>query len=208
MPKKLKIAIVGAGGQGKTTLVKRIVSDLKYERYDVGEVVEYARSYIEEYGGISEAWEQVLIFDGQYERERLAVENYDIVVCDITCWVSLVYSVLYLDLDNKKHRGLMAWLFKKTLDIITTYDMCFYLPKVLKVETDKVRRKWNDDLGATDDAIDHNVDTVDIKVKAFMDLMAIKYILVEDANFEKRVVFVKDEIKKLMGKVESKNENE
>jgi len=186
----VKISIVGAGGQGKTSLVKRLVSDLKIDGYDAVEVVEYARSFIEECGGVQSAWEQLEIMMGQFERERRAAERYEIVVSDITSWLAFPYSTEYVDYSSKRDRYILKRLFGRVLDVCHLYDYCFYLPKIFLLQLDAVRMEWNNTT-RSDNTLDEKAQVVDEKIRAFMVLFDIDYINVEQQDITERVNFIR-----------------
>lgn len=189
----MKITIVGAGGQGKTSLVKRLVSDLKIEGYDSVEILEYARSYIEKCGAPENPWEQWEIMMGQYHREKDADGKYDIVVCDINPWVAAAYTPIFVDFKNKKHLHMLKKIMDKAIDTCHDYDYIFYLPKIFKVEMDSVRKDWSGD--EDQQKLDASMDKVDNALVSFMNLFGMNYIPITVVGIDERVQFIREHIK-------------
>ena len=187
----MKISVIGAGGQGKTSLVKRLVSDLKIDGFDAVEVVEYARSFIEECGGVQSAWEQLEIMEGQLERERNS-EKYEIVVCDITPWLAFPYATTFVDYTSKRDRYVLKRILGRALDICHQYDHCFYLPKIFNLQADEVRKEWAEKAAKNGVAnLDGQAMQIDDKIKAFMILFDIPYTTIDATDISERVRFIR-----------------
>lgn len=184
----MKIAIIGASGQGKTTLTKKLVLDLGLDGYDVTDVVEFARSYIEKYQVPRNVWQQLYICDGQRKREGRACNKYDIVVCDSTSWLASVYAAYIMDFKDKEQMHVLRKVIKQGLEDVLSYDYCFYLPKKLDVKMDQIRKAWDEDLNKQSIIIDD-------KIMAFMTLFNIKYKQIESVDICERVNFIRETIK-------------
>lgn len=186
----MKIAIVGAGGQGKTALVKRIVSDLKVLSKDATEVVEYARSYIDECEAPENPWEQLEIIEEQLKRERQAQESYEIVVCDIAVWIAAVYASFLTDFKNPKHIHVLKRIMNTAIETCHSYDYIFYLPKIFMVMPDKTRTKWFKQYSKKVEELDSGIVSTDEMILSFMTLFKINYIEVDAVDIKERSDFI------------------
>jgi len=183
----MKIAIVGAGGQGKTALVKRLVSDLKVLSKDATEVVEYARSYIDACGAPENPWEQLEIIQEQLKREKEAQESYEILVCDITVWIAAVYASFLTDFTNLKHVHVLKRIMNVAIDTCHSYDYCFYLPKNFAPMADKTRMKWRDQYS---EGLDRGMASIDEMILGYMSLFKVPYIEVDAVDIKERSDFI------------------
>lgn len=190
--KPMKIAIISAPSQGKTTLVKGLVASLKADGHDAVEVMEMARDYIDICGTPQNPHEQVLIYLGQLEREQKVEPLYKILVCDLTVWMSMVYATLYTNIMDKKHFYAFNYLLEKTIKSIYNYDHCFYLPVNFDGFEDETRKDWNKMSGFKN--VDDGIKVIDEKIKAYMTLFNVPFCIVKETDKEERIKFIRKTI--------------
>ena len=186
----MRVAFVSTASQGKTCLVKRLVSDLKIAGNDCTEVVEFARDYIEMYGPPENLWEQLEFCRAQRAREELAARNYEVLVIDNPIWLPSVYGTRNLDPHSVKDIYPHQKLLEIGLESIKNYDYTFYIRKLFETQFDNVRKDWGKGIDA-----EKEFNIIDKKILGFMHLYNVKYHVVDTSNIEERVNIVRGVVK-------------
>lgn len=166
-----KIAIAGGPGSGKTSLSRALTNYLYCNRgLNVQYVSEFARDLINDIISVTGKYvpqisDQILIFEGQIERELLISKNVDYFVTDSPVFLPLIFTrqnikcyqdgLVYENLYNKFHLQ-MNHLYK--------YDHIFFINHEKKYLKDGTR------IQTEEEAKD-----IGKKIKGFMDFHDIKY---------------------------------
>lgn len=127
--KPLVIGFAGVPSCGKTTLARLVAGHSKEHGFQTEIVPEYAREYIERFGRIEEAWEQLVVFLAQNRRENevLATTKRDLVIIETPGIIGYAYARLLAAAGDEKGRNVLGTLG----ELIATGnhpDMVFYLP--------------------------------------------------------------------------------
>jgi nicotinamide riboside kinase len=176
MPKK--IAILGGPGTGKTTLCKQLDVDYSLAGYVSSVCLEFARSYIAEYGVPVSIFEQFLLYEGQKRREK-ELDYCDIIFCDNATILNYVYGLMAANLKDVKEVYALMKLYEWAMKDLPGYEV-FYIPREFAMNKDGIRYQ--------DEEFAHEVDT---KIKNFLDIMNVPYTVVT-GDMDHRVQIVKD----------------
>lgn len=141
-----KIAFIGIPGSGKTTLTRRLATELSLN-HNVEIIEEFARSYISKLGGIESVTEQFLITEKQIQREEHI--KADILITDSPVFQGFNYLNDLIS-DSKKDSFYVTEIFKRIYEynIESPYDIVFHIPPDIKPNKDGVRpdlhfdREW------------------------------------------------------------------
>ncbi len=181
MPKK--IAILGGPGTGKTTLCKQLDVDYSLAGYVSSVCLEFARSYIAEYGVPVSIFEQFLLYEGQKRREKeldyCDIIYCDIIFCDNATILNYVYGLMAANLKDVKEVYALMKLYEWAMKDLPGYEV-FYIPREFAMNKDGIRYQ--------DEEFAHEVDT---KIKNFLDIMNVPYTVVT-GDMDHRVQIVKD----------------
>jgi nicotinamide riboside kinase len=174
----MKIAFIGARDSGKTVLARQLANTLSLLGFNADHVVEAVRSYLRHYvfpyDRKPDLLDQIMIYEGQRERER-ELSDCEILVCDSATPICYVFTLFRNpDLQNKRDRMIVDRLWHGMLDDLSTYDLFFYLPPIVK------DRKANGD----------NRDRYDEMLKAALTLFDIPHHKVEAEDLREREDFV------------------
>jgi nicotinamide riboside kinase len=121
----MKIAIIGAHGTFKTTLVYFLAGVLKAKGKNVGIIREVARAcpyFKVEHGNVlAQNW--ILLTQAQWEREYQ--DTYDYILCDRSLVDNYIYA---LEAYEKESQPVPAWLEPFVLHHAKSYDILFKTP--------------------------------------------------------------------------------
>lgn len=179
--KTKKIAILGGPCTGKTTLCKQLDVDFSLAGYNSSVCLEYARSYIAEYGPPTSIFEQFLLYEGQKRRER-ELDYCDIIFCDNATILNYVYGLMSCDFKSSKEIYALMKLFEWAMKDLPGYEV-FYVPREFGLDKDGIRYQDED-----------FANVVDQKIKNFLDIMNVPYHVVK-GDMATRVKTVKDVVK-------------
>jgi thymidylate kinase len=150
-----KVAVTGAHGTGKTTLISAVFNRLKPE-FDVTLTAEVPRLFIEDFGdptffqrGNNSFARQTMILARQIELEsHLAQRGHQIILCDRTVVDHWAYTETLFPIDVKTIEG-RGWrdMVKRWLD---SYKIIVGLPIEFPIELDNVRE--------ADEQFQHEID--------------------------------------------------
>jgi len=121
----MKIAIIGAHGTFKTTLVYFLAGVLKAKGKNVGIIREVARAcpYFKVAHGNVLAQNWIILTQSQWEREYQ--DTYDYVLCDRSLVDNYIYA---LEAYEKEEQPIPAWLEPFVLHHAKSYDVLFKTP--------------------------------------------------------------------------------
>ncbi len=138
------IGFVGAPSTGKTTLARAVANAAGLRGLSVEFVTEYARNYIQRFGGIEERWEQLLIFDAQARREDDALRTgADIVIAETPTFTGYAYGSMATG-AGAKSREVMHTLHRWMIARLSLYSQIYYIPPEIGMQMDGVRRESED----------------------------------------------------------------
>jgi len=141
MGKQRVIGFVGAPSTGKTTLARAVANAVGLRGLSVEFVTEYARNYIQRFGGIEECWEQLLIFDIQARREDDAMRTgADVVIAETPTFTGYAYGAAAA-VDGPKAREAMHTLHRWTAERLSLYSQVYYVPLEIGMQKDGVRQE-------------------------------------------------------------------
>ncbi|MFZ5642999.1 MAG: AAA family ATPase [Bacillota bacterium] len=181
MHKQRKIAIIGGPGTGKTTLVKQLDVEYSMAGYTSDVCLEFARTYIVNYGVPSNIFEQFLLYEGQKQREY-EFKHCEILFCDNATILNYVYGLMCCDYNNPKEVYSLMKLFEWAMKDLPGYQV-FYVPREFDLIKDGVRYQ-DDDFAVM----------IDKKIKNFLDIMNVPYTVIQ-GDLKTRV----DRVKEIIG---------
>lgn len=141
--KRRVVGFVGAPSAGKTTLARAVANEAGLRGLSVEFVAEYARTYIQRFGGASSVFDQLLIFDGQARREDDAIgAGADLVVAETPVFTGYAYGLATMGRGASPREAealevLHRWIRKR----VAVYDIVYYLPMELPLQRDGTRRE-------------------------------------------------------------------
>ncbi len=177
-----KIAIIGGPGTGKTTLVKQLDVDYSLAGYNSDVCLEFARTYIVNYGVPTNIFEQFLLYEGQKQREA-EFRHCEILFCDNATILNYVYGLISCDYNNPKEVYSLMKLFEWAMKDLPGYQKIFYVPREFSLTSDGVRYQ-NEEFAVM----------LDKKIRNFLDIMNVPYTVVQ-GNMKTRV----DKVKEIIG---------
>ncbi|AEO93552.1 thymidylate kinase [Bacillus phage G] len=185
MKKAKTVSIVGSPGSGKSTLASQINSLLKTSGINSVFIEEYVTEFIGEFGIPYKMEHQQVIFDKQYDKERMFSQNKDFVVCDSASWLSYIYGRQYYDSPlEKQDIATLNHLHKKALESLEYWDFVFYLPTPETYGLDGVRYHTQEESNKLDKMI-----------KGWLEIENVQYIDLSHIEVGKRI----DEVMKRIG---------
>lgn len=192
----IRIGISGAAGTGKTSTARALASQCRsidgLNRIEL--ISEYARHYINKYGQIDFIWEQYIIFENQFDRER-SVDNgqVDVLITDCPIQLSYAYALELrgkTEIPPKKEAMILNEMYKKLnlINYSSCYDFIFHLPPILKSIDDGVRIKkhltqeWKEEMNNS-------------LLSIFNIFPPKKFLMIESEDLQERVDFCLSKIK-------------
>jgi len=138
--RRLKVALVGTPGCGKTSVSLALQSTMGSTSFIVSTCSEYAREYLTKYGKIEHIAIQSSIGYKQKRREDILSESCDLLVSDSPLFFCWIYAALFADPTSPPQMKIVRDLYKWfVLDVAQRYDSVIYLPKQFDVVDDGVR---------------------------------------------------------------------
>jgi len=132
------IGFVGAPSVGKTTLARSVANEVGLRGFSVEFVAEYARTYLQRFGPIESAHEQLVIFESQARREDDARgTGAAFVVAETPVFTGYAYGLEKM--RTVKDRKILHVLHRWILARMSFYDRIYYLPIELPLQQDGVR---------------------------------------------------------------------
>lgn len=173
----MKIAIVGAHGSGKSTIISSVYSQLKKNNSRVFVAPEVARSSLFLAANEKTPKMQMDLFGRQISSEMTNSRNCDLLLCDRSVFDILMYTRLFFE-DNKE-----AIMYSKSMslfckDYASTYDHVFLTSKHYSPNSVK------DDIRPEDENLQKEADE---KLKYILDEFSVKYTTLT-ANPEESII--------------------
>jgi GTPase SAR1 family protein len=135
---KLFIGILGTSASGKSTLAMELAAYFSKKKKNCTYLSEYARTAIERYGKLDTLYKERLVFLEQKDKERIAQETYDVVVCDnpLIGYIPWAYNVV--DFKEPREVNIFFQTVGEAYTSSLSYTSFVYLP-YLETKKDMVR---------------------------------------------------------------------
>lgn len=132
-----KIAIVGAPAQGKTSIASGLVRRINEYGLRAYHLREYVEEYLKNNPPPSDITQQMHITAEQIKKEKEAVTQYDLVVCDSCSFIGYIYATHFS--TDPRTLLIRQIIHGMALKFIDSYECIFYLPKHKPVEQNGIR---------------------------------------------------------------------
>lgn len=138
---KIKVALGGAQGSGKTTIAMMLAGRFSAEGYITAYIAEYAREFIGKYGAPpTTAFEELAIVKKQRSLELLAAPNAQLIFMDCPIFVAFPYTLRLVNFKNQKDLEVLTDIYKEIICALD-YDFIYFLDKPDILVEDGIRTK-------------------------------------------------------------------
>jgi len=138
---KVKVALGGSQGSGKTTIAMLLAGRFSAEGYITAYIAEYAREFISKYGAPpTTTFEELAIVKKQRSLELLAAPNAQLVFLDCPLFVAFPYTLRLVDFRNQKDLEVLTDIYKEII-CAQDYDFIYFLDKPDELAEDGIRAK-------------------------------------------------------------------